>query len=166
MNLTSKQVRELARKMNLPFENKRYCMFNDVYYIGNTALVVDRILRTGGSGIYKDPRQFPREVTLKYMINAIRNNAHSLGVMEEWDYGSEFHPWNECVGKYPPGYFTHKVGYDMFENGGKGGHQSVGDDVLDGMEILPPVRKSKLDDEAVRRIMAALLEGRDADATA
>ena len=95
---------------------RQYRMLHDVPHIHKTALVVDEFLEGGGQRIIKDPKLFPVELTEEMIIGAIENGAYSLGrFIRKGAAGSkaQFIPWYNLVGVYPPGYFTHRLGFDV-----------------------------------------------------
>ena len=100
-----KVILEIAAAVGLKPHRDKYRMWHQVIYIGETAMVFDEVVMGGGYAICPlDER--PASFKIGYVIEAIKNHAFSLG---EYSRGS-FIPWNQRIGKYPPGYFTHQVG--------------------------------------------------------
>ena len=69
-------------------------------------------MKGGGYRIIGYKQGLPPSLTPQYAENAIRNNAFSLGALDESNphISPVFTPWEKRVGQYPPGYFTHQVG--------------------------------------------------------
>ena len=104
-------LRSIAKSLGLPYHRRHYRMWHSVPHIGDTALVVDCVIKGGGYGL-ASPEQFPRKIDAAYVENAVRHHAFSLGELDT-RASAVFTPWENRVGKYPPGYFAHKVGEDV-----------------------------------------------------
>lgn len=100
---------EFAKSLGKEFHNTYYRMWMGTPTIGNTALVVDCVAKGGGYFLLPWWR-LPKRLTRKYIEDAIRHNAYSLGRIIVRKTTTQFIPWWECQNDYPPGYFTHKVG--------------------------------------------------------
>lgn len=106
-------IRNLCKKYAVKPELRRYRMWHAVPHIHKTALVVDEYVQGGGHRIITNPKFFPQEITEDLIKEAIEHNAYSLGRLLYKGsnlHRTEFIPWNELAGNYPPGYFTHSIG--------------------------------------------------------
>ena len=103
---------KIAENLGARIAYKPYRMWHHVPHIGNTALVLDAIVLRGGYRLVQC-ESFPPEVTPEYIEQAVASNAFSLGEMDLRGRDYVFTPWEDRVGKYPAGYFTHKVGDDV-----------------------------------------------------
>lgn len=108
--LTHEDLQKIAAEYGLKVQYRKYRMWHSVPFIGNTAMVVDEIERRGGYAIITDPSRFPSVIDCDYIRDAIDHDAVSLGKNAVRNYRYEFTPWHLLIGKYPAGYFTHKVG--------------------------------------------------------
>lgn len=109
-------VRDLCRKYNLEITYKTYRMWHNVPHIGKTAIVIDEFVPGGGHRLIMNPKYFPEEIAEETIIAAIQHEAHSLGRIV---YKGAARPvpcyksWHNCMGDYPPGYLTHRLGIDV-----------------------------------------------------
>lgn len=112
--LKESDCRKIAEKLGREFHYGKYRMWRDVPFIGNTALVAD-VIAPGGGYALLSLRSMEHRITMAYLLNAIRHDAHSLGLYDMRRKKHVFTTWLENLGKYPPGYFTHRVGEDLTE---------------------------------------------------
>ena len=110
--ITPAVLESIARKHNTTIRYGRYRMWFNVPLINNTALVVDNIVHGGGYRLL-DVQAFLHPLSPAYIDAAITAGAHSLGELDLSKNRWEFHTWKDQLGKYPAGYFTHKVGDDV-----------------------------------------------------
>ena len=103
--------RKILELLNAKISYRTYRMWHSVPHIGKTALAVDETVRGGGQRIITRPKDFPPEVTENYILSAVQNGAYSLGGYDCSKRSPVFIPWYDRVGQYPPGYFTHQIGY-------------------------------------------------------
>ena len=104
-------IMEIANAVGIKPHRAKYRMWHHVIYIGETAMVFDEVVRGGGHSILPYEKASYLDIPKSYIIEAIQNKAFSLG-----QFGSRLGgllPWHERIGKYPPGYFTHKIGSDV-----------------------------------------------------
>lgn len=110
--LTPAVLKSIARKHNTTIRYGRYRMWFHVPFINDTALVVDNIVHGGGYRLL-DVDFFLHPLSAEYVDAAITAGAHSLGELDLSNNRWKFKTWKEQMGKYPAGYFTHKVGDDV-----------------------------------------------------
>ena len=116
VSFTRSNMEQIAKGFGTTITYKRYRMWPHVPHILDTALVMDGIdIRGGyfllGLGNYKASRH----ISMKYIIAAIKHHAFSLGEIDTRKPVNCFRGWSERVGQYPPGFFTHKVGFGVKE---------------------------------------------------
>ena len=103
-------LEKIAASLGEKIRWKKYRMWHEVPHVRNTALVVDQTIPRGGQYLLRSSPYFPARITEAYVRDAIRHDAYSLGRLTERGH---FIPWNELVGDYPPGYFSHRIGEDV-----------------------------------------------------
>ena len=103
-------LNHVAERFRTRIRYKKYRMWMSVPHINNTAMVLDETVFRGGQRLMQSPPRFPSQVNEEYAADAVSHNACSLGRITE---SGHFIPWSELVGKYPPGYFTHRIGEDV-----------------------------------------------------
>lgn len=112
--LTEVLLTNAADKCKLPITYGRYRMWKHIPFIGNTAICVDVIVRSGGYKLMP-VTAFPRKIDLGYIVDAVKHGAISLGQLDMRNKNVVFTPWHQHIGEYPPGYFAHRVGDDIDE---------------------------------------------------
>lgn len=105
----SVSVCEIGKILNIKPHYGKYRMWHSVPFIGNTAFVIDETVPGGGQRlIHAD--DFPDHITNEYIIDAIHNNAFSIGALERKRTGGRiFTPWYSRK-TFPSGYYTHSIG--------------------------------------------------------
>jgi len=111
MMYTESAYKALAARLNREFHYGKYRMWDHVPFIGHTALVVDCTVHGGGYKLLP-PQVFDNRIGERYITEAVLHSAHSLGEFSLRG-GRHFDTWKVCLGKYPPGFFTHRVGEDL-----------------------------------------------------
>lgn len=109
-SMTHEDIRKLAAELGEKVRYGKYRMWHQVPFIRNTAIVVDEVERRGGHAIITDPKKFPSLISIKFIREAIENDAISLGRNQPRNFRYDFAPWYNLIGNYPAGFFTHRVG--------------------------------------------------------
>lgn len=107
--LIHNDIQTIAKELGLKVTYRKYRMWHQVPFIGNTAMVVDEVEERGGHAIISNPSQYPREIDARFIIEAIQSNAISLGRVQIRGFKYGFTPWYGLIGDYPAGFFSHKV---------------------------------------------------------
>lgn len=107
--LTYEDIQSIAKELDMKITHRKYRMWHQVPFIGETAVVVDEIEIRGGHAIVTNPKRFPPLIDRQFIVDAIRNDAISLGKIQLKDYRYDFSPWYNLIGHYPAGYFTHMI---------------------------------------------------------
>ena len=108
-----KIIQEISAAVGVKPHRDKYRMWHHIPFIGKTAMVFDERAKGGGYASTPIEHYDNTSEMQKYAIEAIKHRAFSLG--EGKPGRMNFVPWHKRIGKYPPGYFSHRVGIDVKE---------------------------------------------------